>query len=123
MIASSDDERMKTQLEIMLEAYMQRCMSTRKAFKSDLNEMKESEEGMQKMMDDVTHGISFVPATAKKLKRRTNLESEDDDVEVLDESFEIEVDDSSDYEPTPTPAKRRKRVAKRPQPSDSPLFG
>ncbi|KAL3805706.1 hypothetical protein HJC23_005950 [Cyclotella cryptica] len=124
MIASSDDEHMKTQLGSMLEAYMERCMSTRKAFKSDLNEMKESEEGMQKIMDDVTQGISFVPATARKLKKLANYESEDDDdVEVLEESFEIEVDDSSDYEPTPTPAKRRKRVAKRPQPPDSPLFG
>lgn len=121
MIASSG-EGAKTHLESMLESYMQRCMSTGKRFKCDLDEMKESEEGMQKLMEDVTQGISFVPATARKPKRRSTYES-DEELDVLDESFEMEVDDSSDYEPTPTPAKRKKKGTKRQQPVYSPLIG
>jgi hypothetical protein len=120
MLASNGNESVKTQLESTLDAYMQRCMSTEKRFKSDLYEMKESEEGMQRMMEDVTQGISFVPATARK-KKRTSYESEES-FDALDESFEMEVDDSSDYEPTPKPD-RKNRVAKRQQPVDSPLFG
>ena len=96
---------------------MQRCMSTGKRFKSDLDEMKESEEGMNKLMEDVTQGITFVPHTARK-KKRVDYESEEE-MDVLDESFEI--DDSSDYEPTPTPAKRKRQAIKKPV--DSPLLG
>ena len=106
VFASNGDEHAKSQLESTLEAYMQRCMSTDKRFKSDLDEMKESEEGMHKMMEDVTQGITFVPHTARK-KKRVDYESEEE-MEVLDESFEI--DDSSDYEPTPTPAKKNDRL-------------
>ena len=123
MISSNGDENAKAQLESMLNAYVERCMSTGKRFKCDLDEMKESEEGMHKLMEDVTQGISFVPTTVKKKpKRRTSYESDDEDV--LEESFEMEIDDSSDYEPTPTPAKKKKRATMKKQPSaDSPLFG
>ena len=117
VLASNGDKNAKSQLESTLEAYMQRCMSTGKRFKSDLDEMKESEEGMNKLMEDVTQGITFVPHTARK-KKRVDYESEEE-MDVLDESFEI--DDSSDYEPTPTPAKRKRQATKKPV--DSPLLG
>lgn len=123
MISSIADENAKEQFENILNSYVERCMSTGKKFKCDLDEMKESEEGMHKLMEDVTQGITFVPTTVKKKpKRQTSYESEDEDV--LEESFELEIDDSSDYEPTPTPAKKKKRATIKKQPSaDSPLFG
>lgn len=119
IIASDGDQHARIQLETKLDSYMKRCMSTGKKFKTDLDKMKESEEGMQQLMDNVAQGISFVPATSRK-KRRTTYESYEE-LDVLEESFEIEIDDSSDYEPTPTPAKKKKKVTKRH--IDSPLLG
>jgi hypothetical protein len=125
MLASSENEEAKNQFESTLNTYMKHCMSTEKRFKSDLEEMTFAAEGMEKMMDDVTQGISFVPATARKPKRFASYESEEE-MDILEESFEEEGDESdADYVPTPKPEKKKKtKTAKRQQAVDSsPLLG
>lgn len=127
MLASSGDDNAKSQFESTLDTYMQRCMSTEKRFKSDLQEMKESESGLQKMMEGVTQGISFPPATIRKPKHRSTYDSEEEERMALDESSEEEgeSDDGSSYEPEePTPKPAKKKAATKRKQADSPvLFG
>ena len=125
------DPEFKAEVENMLGSYMQSCLTAGMSLKSDLHEMKTSQEGLQKILDDMAQGIAFV--TKKPKAKKTKKQEYDDET-----SFDIEEDEDlfpdsgedSDWNPTPKTSKRRrsKRLATTDLPVESPssndqLFG
>ncbi|KAL7456930.1 hypothetical protein ACHAWC_008415 [Mediolabrus comicus] len=114
----------KQDVDDVMGSYVQSCSMAGNVLKSDLHQMKESQEGMEKMIEDVSQCISFAskkPKKAKKVASKSTYESEEEDLET-DESFQEDMAEDSDYEPTPAKSKRRggKKVAAAPP---TPLFG
>jgi myosin heavy subunit len=112
----------KSQVDNVLGSYVQSCSRAGDVLKSDLHQMKESQEGMQKIIDDVSQCIALASKKpkAKKAVAKSTYESEEEVMET-DESFQEDVGEDSDYEPTPAKSKRRgdKKAAAPP----TPLFG
>ena len=114
----------KQDVDDVMGSYVQSCSIAGNVLKSDLHQMKESQEGMEKMIEDVSQCISFAskkPKKAKKIASKSMYESEEEDLET-DESFQEDIAEDSDYEPTPAKSKRRggKKAAAAPP---TPLFG
>jgi hypothetical protein len=113
----------KSQVEDVLGSYVRSCSTAGNVLKSDLHQMKESQEGMQKMIE----GIAFTSKKpkAKKAVSKSSYDSEEEEEEMItDESFQEDIGEDSDYEPTPAKSKRRgggKKAAAAPPPT--PLFG
>ena len=114
---SDVDPEFKAQVDKMLGSYLQSCTSAGQTLKSDLHQMKESQEGMQKLIDDVAQGMAFVSKKSKAKAKKSVIEYESDSEEFheeLDDSF-VDSSEDSDYQPTPKTTKRRrsKRLAKK----------
>ena len=114
----------KQDVDDVMGSYVQSCSMAGNVLKSDLHQMKESQEGMEKMIEDVSQCISFAskkPKNAKKVASKSMYESEEEDLET-EESFQEDIAEDSDYEPTPAKSKRRggKKAAAAPP---TPLFG
>ncbi len=108
------DPEFKAQIENMLNTYMQSCLIAGKALQSDLDQMKESQEGLQKMLDDVTQGIAIVAKKPKgKAKKKVEYVDESSfDYDDLEDSYAVDSGEDSDYQPTPK-GKRQKQPRKR----------
>lgn len=119
--------KFKSQVDDVLGSYVQSCSTAGNVLKSDLHEMKQSQEGMQKMMEDIALA-SKKPKAKKKAVAKSSYESEEEEEEeemITDESFQEDFGEDSDYEPTPAKSKRRgggkKAIAAAAPPT--PLFG
>ena len=118
--------KFKSQVDDVLGSYVQSCSTAGNVLKSDLHEMKQSQEGMQKMMEDIALA-SKKPKAKKKAVAKSSSESEEEEEEemITDESFQEDFGEDSDYEPTPAKSKRRgggkKAIAAAAPPT--PLFG
>ena len=110
----------KSQVDDILGSYVQSCSTAGNVLKSDLISIKESREGMEKMIEDIAF-ISKMPKAKKKAVKKTVYESEEEEM-ITDESFQEDFGEDSDYEPTPAKKKRgggKKKAAAPP----TPLFG
>lgn len=112
----------KSQVDDVLGSYMQSCSTAGNVLKADLHQMKESQEGMQKMIEGIT--FTSKKPKAKKAVLKSLNESEEEEEVITDESFQEDIGEDSDYEPTPAKSKRRgggKKAASAAPPT--PLFG
>ena len=112
----------RSQVDDVLGSYVQSCSTAGNVLKTDLHQMKESQEGMQKMIE----GIAFAskkPKAKKKTATKSPYESEEEEM-ITDESFQEDIgEEDSDYEPTPAKSKRRGGAKKAAAAAPTPLFG
>jgi len=108
------DPEFKAQIENMLNTYMQSCLTAGKALQSDLDQMKESQEGLQKMLDDVTQGIAVIARKpiGKAKKKVEYVDESSFDYDDLEDSYAVDSGEDSDYQPTPK-GKRQNQSKKR----------
>ena len=114
----------RSQVDDVLGSYVQSCSAAGNVLKTDLHQMKESQEGMQKMIEDISFA-SKKPKAKKKAATKSSHDSEEEEM-ITDESFQEDIgEEDSDYEPTPAKSKRRggaKKAATAAAPP-TPLFG
>ena len=94
--------------EGVLATYNECWDATTKALKSDLTEIKRTQEGLQTMLDNMAKGMAFV-AQKPKAKRKEVEHDYDSEAFESEESFNDDDGEDSEYEPTPAKAKRNRR--------------
>ena len=116
------DNELREHVEHVLETYNKSWTTTSSALQLDLNQIKESQEELQTMMDDIAKGMTIVVANkvkAKKKKKKKVAVQHDYDSEAFESEESFCQDDGgedSEYEPTPAKTKRKRqspRLAKK----------
>ncbi|KAK1733323.1 kinesin family protein [Skeletonema marinoi] len=113
----------KSQVDDVLGSYVQSCSTAGNVLKTDLHQMKESQEGMQKMIEGIAFASKKPKAKKKTAMKSSSYESEEEEI-ITDESFQEDIgEEDSDYEPTPAKSKRRGGTKKAAAAPPTPLFG
>ncbi|KAL7541944.1 hypothetical protein ACHAXR_011379 [Thalassiosira sp. AJA248-18] len=122
MDADGTEESLKEQVDVILGEYNESWSSATEELKFGLGEIKDTQEDLQQMMDDMAKGIAFVPKTKPKAKKKVAKHDYDSEAFESEESFMDDGDgEDSEYEPTPRKTKRRSpRLAKKAAVLDSP---
>jgi len=115
MDTDDTDEEMQTQVDVLLTTYNESWTSATEELKSDLETIREAQEGLQAMMDKMAKGMTFSKKPTSKKKEVMDYESDDESEESF-VGFGDEEDEDSEYEPTPTRCKRKKNKRKRRSP-------
>mmetsp|Transcript_3144 Transcript_3144/g.5595 ORF Transcript_3144/g.5595 Transcript_3144/m.5595 type:complete len:601 (+) Transcript_3144:3-1805(+) len=108
MDTDGTEEEMQTQVDVLLTTYNESWTSATEELKSDLETIREAQEGLQAMMDKMAKGMTFSKKLKGKKKEVMDYESEDES-EVSFVDFGADEDEDSEYEPTPTKNKRKRR--------------
>ena len=98
-------------IDDMLGSYISGCDKIGKAVKEELREVKERQEGMKSLFDQIAQGVVLKP-TKKKKKARKRVEDEIDyeaDLIFEDDAADVADSDDSDWSPTDSPTRRRRR--------------
>lgn len=106
------DNELKEQVDAALETYNKSWTTTSSALQLDLNQIKESQEELQTMMDDIAKGMTTVVAKKVKAKKKKVAVQHDYDSEAFESEESFCQDDGgedSEYEPTPAKTKRKRR--------------
>ena len=106
------DNELKEQVDVALETYNKSWTTTSSALQLDLNQIKESQEELQTMMDDIAKGMTTVVAKKVKAKKKKVAVQHDYDSEAFESEESFCQDDGgedSEYEPTPAKTKRKRR--------------
>jgi len=102
------EEDLKSRVDGLLKTYNESWTSATEGLKSDIEIIKETQEGLEKMLGDMAKGMAFVP---KKLKAKKKVDYDSEEFD-SDDSFVdagAAEDEDSEYEPTPTKVKRKRR--------------
>jgi len=111
---TSGDNELKEQVDAALETYNKSWTTTSSTLQLDLNQIKESQEELQTMMNDIAKGMTTVVAKkvkAKKKKKKVAVQHDyDSEAFESEESFcQDDGGEDSEYEPTPAKTKRKRR--------------
>eukprot|EP00578_Thalassiosira_sp_NH16_P001528 CAMPEP_0181141098 /NCGR_PEP_ID=MMETSP1071-20121207/35646_1 /TAXON_ID=35127 /ORGANISM="Thalassiosira sp., Strain NH16" /LENGTH=1449 /DNA_ID=CAMNT_0023228073 /DNA_START=59 /DNA_END=4408 /DNA_ORIENTATION=+ len=102
---NSDGSELGAQVGTILGAYNESWSSTTEALRSDLDEIKEVQEGLEQTMDKIAKGMAIPSKKKPKAKKKDTREDWDSDAFESEESY-VEGDDGEDSEYEPTPAKK-----------------
>jgi len=104
----NDAEGLQEQVDDILESYNESWTSTAEDLKFDLDDIKDTQEDLQQMMDNIAKGMTI--AAPKKTKKKAARQSYDSEAFESEESFmEDDGGNDSEYEPTPAKAKRKQQ--------------
>ena len=108
---SDGDNELREHVDSVLETYNKSWTTTSSALQLDLNQIKESQQELQTMMDDIAKGMTtVVPKKAKAKKKKAVQHDYDSEAFESEESFcQDDGGEDSEYEPTPAKAKRKRR--------------
>merc|ERR1712238_414509 len=98
----------KMQVDTIIRPYNKSWTLTTEELKADLENIHETQESLQTMMDDMAKGMSFIPKKTKT--RKTQVLEYDSEAFESEDSFVEDGDgEDSEYEPTPNKSKRKRR--------------
>ena len=105
--ANNADTDAKEEVDQVLGSYLTSWSAATDAIKSDLEDVKEAQDGLTNMLDNVANGIAFKPKKKAKKQVEEDLGYDSEAFE-SEESF-LEEDDGNDseYEPTPKATKAK----------------
>lgn len=103
------EEELKAQVGGILGEYNEIWSSATEELKFDLDEIKDTQEDLQQMMDNIAKGMSIAAPKKSKGKKKASRESYDSEAFESEESFmEDDGGEDSEYEPTPAKSKRKR---------------
>jgi len=104
------EEELKAQVDGILGTYNESWSSATEDLKFDLDEIKDTQEDLQQMMDNIAKGMSIAAPKKSKTKKKAPRNSYDSEAFESEESFmEDDGGEDSEYEPTPKKSKGKRR--------------